>query len=159
MTNFVWNLLLALAWTAITGTLTPENLALGMIVGFIALSATRPVQGLPGYSKRLWKALELALYVACELVLSNLRVALDVVRGPDGIRPAVVDIPLTARSDTEITLLAAVLTLTPGTTAIAVSPDRQTMYVHLANLRRQDVGRAREHIKSGFERRVLEVLR
>lgn len=159
MTTIVLNLLLALVWTAITGTFTAENFALGLLVGFVALAATRSVPGLPSYSRRSVNAALLGLYVGYELVLSNMRVALDILRGPASQHPAVIDVPLDVRTDVEITLLAAAITLTPGTTAIGVSPDQRTMYVHLTNLRGNDVASARASIKAGFERRVLEVFR
>jgi multicomponent Na+:H+ antiporter subunit E len=46
------------------------------------------------------------------------------------VQPAVVAVPLDVRSDAGITLLADMVTLTPGTTALHVSDDRTTLYVH-----------------------------
>jgi multicomponent Na+:H+ antiporter subunit E len=80
-------------------------------------------------------------------------------RPTGSLRPAVIDVPLTARTDAEIALLAACVTLTPGSTAIALSADRTVMYVHLTNLGGGDFESARRSIKSGFERRILEILR
>jgi multicomponent Na+:H+ antiporter subunit E len=45
---------------------------------------------------------------------------------------------------------------TPGSVALDVSPDRKTLYVHVMYMDTPDT--AREEIKKGFERRVLEVL-
>lgn len=45
-------------------------------------------------------------------------------------QPAVVPVPLDVRSDAGITLLADMVTLTPGTTALHVSDDRSTLFVH-----------------------------
>ena len=72
-------------------------------------------------------------------------------------RPGVVAIPLEAKTDAEITFLANVITLTPGTLSLDVSEDRSTLYVHTMFLESPEV--LRESIKEGFERRVLELLR
>lgn len=159
MTALVWNILLALAWTMMTGAFTFENLTLGMVIGFIAFSATRRMPGVPSYSRRSLRALGLAGYLGRELVLANVRVAIDVVRPHGALTPAVLDVPLDARTDAEITLLAALITLTPGSTAIGISRDRRTMFVHMTNLGRADAELARQQVKQGFERRVLEVMR
>jgi len=68
-----------------------------------------------------------------------------------------VAVPLDARSDMEITLLANLITLTPGTLSLDVSDDRSVLYVH--GMFVEDAQLMREQIKNGFERRVLELLR
>jgi multicomponent Na+:H+ antiporter subunit E len=47
--------------------------------------------------------------------------------------------------------------ITPGSIALDVSDDRSTMYVH--TMFADDPDRARQEIKNGLERRVLELLR
>jgi multicomponent Na+:H+ antiporter subunit E len=71
-------------------------------------------------------------------------------------RSAVVAVPLAIRSDAGITLLADMVTLTPGTTALHVSADRRTLYVHA-----MDAGSPEEvarSIRDGFERATRRVL-
>ncbi len=89
-----------------------------------------------------------------ELVRSVKDVALTVLQPRRSIRPAIVAVPLSLRSDAGITLLANLITLTPGTTSLHVSKDRSTLYVHVMNASAQSV----RQIKDGFERRVKEVL-
>ena len=57
----------------------------------------------------------------------------------------------------EITLLANLITLTPGTLVIEVSPDNKTLYIHAMNI--DDVEAEREGIKNSFEKAILEVSR
>jgi multicomponent Na+:H+ antiporter subunit E len=68
-----------------------------------------------------------------------------------------VAVPLDARTDAEIVLLANLITLTPGTLSLDLSDDRTVLYVHAMYL--TDPDELRREIKEGFERRVLEVLR
>jgi multicomponent Na+:H+ antiporter subunit E len=73
--------------------------------------------------------------------------------------PGVVAIPLDARTDTEITLLANLITLTPGSVSLDLSEDRRVLYVHAMYIDGGDVEAYRRSVKEGLERRVLELLR
>ena len=68
-----------------------------------------------------------------------------------------VAIPLDAETDAEITLLANLITLTPGTLSLDVSDDRRVLYIHAMYV--DDVEELRRSIKDGFEKRVMELLR
>lgn len=92
-----------------------------------------------------------------EIIKSNLRVAYDVLTPGFRMRPGVIGIPLEARTDLEITLLANLITLTPGTLSLDVSSDRRTLYIHA--MYADDPEKVRKEIKAGFERRVLALLR
>ena len=81
-------------------------------------------------------------------------------RGPapgGRLRPAIVAVPLAVDRDAEIALLANLITLTPGTLSLDVSPDRRTLYVHA--MATNALTYLRREIQEGFERRILEVFR
>ncbi|MDA0301149.1 MAG: Na+/H+ antiporter subunit E [Chloroflexi bacterium] len=158
MNVFTWNVLLALAWMAMTGTVTPGNLVLGWIIGFLALMFTRRVPGLPHYTRRGTAIVALLAYTLMEIVLANLRVTRDLI-WPKNIRPALISFETRAEGDLELTLLAALVTITPGTTVVDVSADERRFLVHYTNLPTGGPDAARAEIRDGFERRVLEVLR
>lgn len=152
------NILLALAWSALRGEFSLSNLVVGYLLGYLVLLALNQGGVLPVRVGE--KAVNLARLVAFfvwELVMANIRVALDVVRPQHTIRPAVVAIPLDARSDAEILLLSALINITPGSVTIDVSDDRRTLYVHVMHMDTADG--ARRNIKEGFERRVLQLFR
>ncbi len=73
--------------------------------------------------------------------------------------PGVIAIPLDARTDAEITLLANLITLTPGSVSLDLSEDRRVLYVHAMYIDGGDVEAYRRSVKDGLERRVLELLR
>ena len=89
-----------------------------------------------------------------ELALSVQDVAITVMNPDRPIRSAIVAVPLDIKSDEGITLLANMITLTPGTTSLHVSEDRSTLYVHVMNVSDESV----LQIKEGFERSIREVL-
>jgi multicomponent Na+:H+ antiporter subunit E len=89
-----------------------------------------------------------------ELALSVREVTLTVLDPKRANRSAIVAVPLGLKGDAGITLLANMITLTPGTTSLHVSEDRSTLYVHVMNVSDDSV----RQIKDGFERSVKEVL-
>jgi multicomponent Na+:H+ antiporter subunit E len=157
MNAFLWNLLLSLGWVAATGVFTFSNLIAGFILGFLVLFFTRNVMGSPQYFNKVWQALSLLIFFLWELFLANLRVAYDVITPRHRMKPGVIAIPLEAHTDSEITLLSNLITLTPGTLSLDVSADRKVMYIHAMYI--DDIEATHSKIKNGFERRVLEVLR
>ena len=157
MNGFLWNILLAVVWAAITGNFAPPNLVLGFTLGFLVLLFAGRVVGSANYAPRLIQAFGLIGFFIWDLILSNVQVAWDVVRPRPGIRPGVIAIPLDARTDVEITLLANLITLTPGSLSLDVSADRQTLYLHVMDV--QDPEALRRKCKDGFERRILAVTR
>lgn len=111
------------------------------------------------YFRKLPLLLEFIGFILKELLVSSLRVAFDVLTRTAHMRPAIVDVPLDARTDREIVTLAVLITLTPGTLSLRVSDDRSTLYVHEMYVQDRDVAAVRRKIKDGFERRVLRLAR
>ena len=109
------------------------------------MSLTRAVQ-------KVIRAVALAAFFAWELLVANVRVALDVLRPRMTIQPAVVAIPLDVTSNAEILLLSALINITPGSVTIDLSEDRRTLFVHVMHMTTAEA--SRREIKAGFEQRV-----
>lgn len=157
MKLLIFNGFLTLVWVALTGVFTPANFGAGFILGFIMLSLAQSVFGNSNYALRGIKLVRLVLYFLWELLRANIRVALDIITPKNYMVPGIIRIPLDARSDIEISLLAYIISLTPGSLCVDVSEDRKNMYVHAMYV--EDANEFRREIKNGFERRLLEVLR
>jgi multicomponent Na+:H+ antiporter subunit E len=157
MIGFLWNLLLAFIWAMMGGQFTLSHLFVGFVLGYGILLLAQRIVGTGDYAWRVWRLISFVLFFLWELLLANLRVAHDVATPSLHMRPGVVAIPLEARTDVEITLLANLLALTPGTLSLDVSDDRRTLYIHAMFI--GDPEHLRRSVKDGFERRLLEVLR
>jgi multicomponent Na+:H+ antiporter subunit E len=153
------NLLLALVWVALTGSFTPQNLLLGFVLAYGVLWITSRGRPPSRYFSQGRRLAEFTGFFLWELLLANLRVAYDVATPRFYMRPGVVAIPLDARSPEEITLLANLITLTPGTLSLDVSPDRSVLYIHAMYLDEGGPDALRRRVKEGFERRVIDLLR
>jgi multicomponent Na+:H+ antiporter subunit E len=150
-------LVLALIWAAITGTFSGLNLLLGAAIGSVAVLLLRKNLGPPHRLRQLRNIASLSALFLYELGASAVRVAI-VVLTPDldaALKPAIIAFPLTVTSDAEITLLANLITLTPGTLSVDVSEDRSLLYVHALNFGSRESLIA--DIAGGFEAKVREV--
>lgn len=158
MSVFASNLVLAGLWAVVTGTFTGTNLFLGFAIGYVALWVTRSTRSSTRYFARIPVIVRFFAFYVRQMILANLRVAYDVVTPTFYLKPAVVAVPIEARTDLEIALLANLITLTPGTLSLDLSDDRKTLYIHALYLD-SDVETFRREIREGLERRVLELLR
>lgn len=156
MILFLTNLLLALAWMAMAGSASWAHFVLGFVVSYLALAWLSSLVGHSGYFRKLPATIGFAFFIVWELILANLRVAYDVITPAANRSPAVIGVPLDVTTDAQITLLANLITLTPGTLSLEVSEDRKTLYIHA--MFAEDREAFCREIKDGFERRVLELL-
>lgn len=157
MTLYLINILLALAWAAVSGNFSLANIIFGFFLGAGALYLIREQAGALGYFRRGTKLVSLAALFVYELVMSAWRVAVLVLSPRMDLKPGIFAYPLKADRDFEITLLANLITLTPGTLSVDVSEDRKYLYVHAIDC--SDPDALRRDIERGFERKIMEAFR
>ncbi|MCC5883349.1 MAG: Na+/H+ antiporter subunit E [Halomonas sp.] len=157
MTGAIWNLLLALAWVILSGDFSGLNLVVGLVFGYITLVLIEPqVDALKGYPVRVPRILKFLGFFIKELVQANLRVGFDILTPPWHMKPGVIAMPLEARTELEITMVANLISLTPGTLSLDVSDDRKVLYIHAMFL--DDEEELRRNLKE-MESRALELFR
>ncbi len=113
------------------------------------------------YYRKMLRLLKLIIFFIKELFVANLKVAYDVLTPPFYMHPCVIKLPLDAESDLEITILANMISLTPGTLSLDLSEDKKYLFVHSVYYG-ESVERAEElknYLKNGFEKRLLGVTR
>ena len=105
MTGAIWNLLLGLAWVLLSGDFSGLNLLVGLIFAYITLVLLEPqIDALKGYPARIPRLIGFIAFFVKELIQANLRVAFDIVTPPWHMKPGVIALPLSARTEMEITL-------------------------------------------------------
>jgi len=157
MNLFVLNIAIAAVFATLLGSGRISEFFIGFTLGYAVLWVTKPLYPETHYFEKFPKALNLAFFFLKELTVSNVRVLWDVITPQQINRPGIIGVPLDARSDLEIFLVANLISLTPGTLSVDLSDDRQTLYVHVMFL--ESIEASRAAIKEGLERRVLEVMR
>jgi multicomponent Na+:H+ antiporter subunit E len=144
-------------WVALTGKFLVSNFLFGFVLSFCLLwTITRDREGRK-YFNRIPRMVSFVFYFLYELLKANLQVAYDVITPKFYMTPGIIRIPLSAQTDLEITLLANLISLTPGSLSLDVSDDRKVLYVHAMYIGDKDAYIA--HVKNGFERKLLDLLR
>ena len=146
-----------MAWVALTGSLTIPNALLGLVLSALASSFAREQRRRSEIAIRPVRVIRLAALFAYELALSGLRVARLVLTPRMQLQPGIFAYRLKVDRNFEITLLANLITLTPGTLSVDVSEDRKTLYVHAIDC--ADVEGTKRDIADGFERKIMEAFR
>jgi multicomponent Na+:H+ antiporter subunit E len=152
---FLLNILLAVAWGALTGNFTPGSLIFGFVLAFFILWVGFRRSESSRYFLRVIHAIDFGVFFISALIAANIRMAITVLSPRLVLRPAVVGIPLDLHNDAAITVLMNLITLTPGTLSLDVSSDRKMLFVH--GLWVEDPNKFRLDIKQGFEKRVKEL--
>lgn len=130
MKNLLLTLVLALAWAVIQGAFTLGHFLTGLVLAYVVLRLLAPLLGEAGYDKRIFHQVVLVGVFVKELILSSVRVATEVITPGFGMRAGILAVPLSVRSEIGITLLANLISLTPGTLSLDVSDDREYLYIH-----------------------------
>ncbi|MCB1214042.1 MAG: Na+/H+ antiporter subunit E [Deltaproteobacteria bacterium] len=157
MAILVQNLILAIAFGALMGDWSWGHLSFGFLLGYIILKFTHRDEEGPRYFSKLWSLLELSVFFFKELFSASFRVAYDVVTPTHHMKPAIIQYPLKAESGLEITLLANLISLTPGTLSLDVRPNQKLLFIHTMYLTKPED--LIKEIAEGFERRVIKLLR
>lgn len=154
---FLLNLLLALAWVALTGIFTPSNFLAGFVLGYFAVAVGVGKTTSSNYLHRVVTVFTFVAFFLWELIRASIRVAFDIVTPQNYMKPGVIAVPLDVHTDEEITLLANLITLTPGSLTLDISADHRFLFVHEMYI--PDVEKARRAIKQKLESRVMRVMR
>lgn len=154
--RFLSNIILTFIWVMITGNFTFLNFIFGFILSFFILRLVASRENRK-YFKIMPKVIGFIFYFLYELIKANLQVAYEVLTPNLYITPGIIKYPLDAKTDIEITFLANLITLTPGTLSLDVSDDKKVLYVHSMYIKDREQFIA--GIKNGFEKRILEILR
>lgn len=140
------------------GPFSPANFFVGFVIAFVTLRLCIP-KGMRGsYYHKVGRTAYFCFYVIVELVNANVKMAYYTMSPLAKLKPGVLAVPLVDDlTDTELTILANLITLTPGTLSLDVSADRSILFIHFMHV--SDPDEMRREIKEGFERRLLEVTR
>lgn len=157
MIPWLINIALALGWGALLGEISARNLFIGFVLGYLILKAHQRVVGESTYYLKVRQTIVLIVAFCYALVASSFNVAAFVLFPWRVPKPAIISVPLDARTDFEIVILGNIISLTPGTLTLDVAPDRSALYVHCMDAPDPEaVGR---EIKQQLERPLLELMR
>jgi multicomponent Na+:H+ antiporter subunit E len=156
-TPFLMNLLLAFVWLALSGNFSLTNTLFGFLLSFAIMWIISLNYENRKYFRIVPRSIGFVFFFLYELTKANIHVAIEVMTIKSTMKPGIVQYPLEAKSDIEITLLANLISLTPGTCSLDVSSDRKVLYIHAMYI--GDKQKFIRDIQNGFERRLLAIMR
>ncbi len=151
------NFFLALVWMFMTVSFTPSGFVIGFLVGLGIIIMMRRFFSKRLYVLRIWAVISLFLLFLRELFKSSIQVLSIVISPNMNIKPAIFEMETELNNDWQVTLLSALITLTPGTLVIGISEDQKRLYIHALDF--EDIDSAVSSIKNTFERAIQEVSR
>jgi len=151
------NVILAFTWMFLQVSYDPVTFIVGFLLGLLIIYLLRRFFTGRFYLWRVLAVVNLILLFIKELVLSNIAVVKTVIKPKLDMQPGIFALPTDLEKDWEITLLANLITLTPGTLVVDVSDDQKILYVHAMDV--PDVQESITSIKQSFERAIMEVSR
>lgn len=155
MNLLLLNILLAIAWAALTGSFQPIDLLFGFGLGYLVLWMVTRLGTTPRYFKQIPRFVDLLLFFLADVIRANFRLARIILSPRMNLRPAVVAVPFILDEENAIILLANMMTLTPGTLSLDISTDRKMLYIHTVWL--DDAESFRKQVIDGYEKRLKEL--
>ncbi|ADH99892.1 Na+/H+ antiporter subunit E [Salisediminibacterium selenitireducens] len=149
------NIGLAFIWMLLQNEYTFLDFFIGYLVGVALLYVLRRFLHFDFYFRRVIALFKLLILFMYKLILSNIDMIKIVLSPKMNIQPGIIAIPTKLRTDWEVTLLANLISLTPGTLTMNFSENGRTLYVHSIHV--PDKEKAIEEIRQSFERAIMEV--
>lgn len=146
---------LAGTWVVLNG-ISPLHLAVALVCALaIPLSVKPLLDVLPGV-RSLPAAIRLVVRVLWDILIANITVARLVLGPVSRLRPAFVKVPLTATHPYAISLFTSMISITPGSIPLALSPDTRTLLVHVLHV--EDEQAFVSNVKERYEHPLMEIL-
>ena len=150
------SLMLLVIWLLLANEVSVGQIIIGMILAW----------SVPIYTARFWPdevkvrrpltLLRLIGTVLIDIAVANIAVARLVVRNPDRVRPAFIEMPIRLRTEVGVSMLTSTISLTPGTVSAYLSADHRTLIIH--SLDTGDPAALIEAIRDRYETPLMEVL-
>lgn len=131
---------LTACWLLLNQTLSPGQILLGFALALALALAASALRPLHARLHRFDLAVLLALRVFKDIVRSNIAVARIVIGLERGrqIRSGFLEIPLDMRDPHGLAALAVIITSTPGTVWVGLSPSGDTLTLHVLDLQSEE---------------------
>ncbi len=155
--QIVVNLFISFMWMFLSEDYTFPTFLFGYIIGAALLFLLNRFFSTRFYLYPIYRIIILFLIFIRELILSNISIVKLVYSREPDFEPGIFEMPIEVTKDWEITLLANLITLTPGTLTVAISDDKKRLFIHAMDI--DDKEQSIHEIKNTFEKAILEVTR
>jgi multicomponent K+:H+ antiporter subunit E len=128
------SVLLMLVWLLLVNSYAPGQFILGITWGILIPRVTDIFWTEQTSINRPASIVKLCAAVISDIIAANVVVARRILGPVNRLRPAFVEYPLELNDPVAVTLLAGIISLTPGTVSANLNPDRTVMLIHCLHL-------------------------
>ena len=148
---------LVVIWLLLNNSLSLAHILLGIVIAVLLMLAAAQLRPVHPRLSQLWVAVPLIVMVLIDIVRSNIGVARIVLGlvGDRKVHSGFIDIPLDLRDPHALSILAAIVTSTPGTAWAGLSADGGTLKLHVLDLK--DESEWIRTIKERYERPLMRI--
>ncbi|GAA2781203.1 Na+/H+ antiporter subunit E [Saccharopolyspora taberi] len=129
---------LTVVWVMLWGTLDPGTVFFGVVVALLVIVLFPMPSITTNIVVRPLRVLNLALYLAWDLLISTLRVAWQAVRHGPGTRAGIVAVTMLTDSDHLVAMTANAISLAPGKFVMQIDRANRICYVYALGMRAED---------------------
>ncbi|MGG0642364.1 Na+/H+ antiporter subunit E [Sporosarcina gallistercoris] len=129
----------------------------GFLVGIGILFFMHRFFGTRFYLRRVYAVVRLLFIFVWELIQSSAVVLRQILSPRLKIEPGIFKYETILRSEVEITMLSMLLTLTPGSVVMEVTPESDALYIHAMDVQESRDGLIKQ--LKNFEKAIMEVTR
>ena len=147
--------LVLLLWLSITNAASLGLTLLGLMLALCIPHLTHAFWPEAARPFRCVPALRFLAVFLRDIVVANWGVARRVIASPERLTPNLVDVPLDLRDPFLATMLASIVSLTPGTLSIDVDQERWMLRVHALDA--PDAQALIDDIKNRYEAALMEI--
>ncbi|GIN63679.1 Na+/H+ antiporter subunit E [Robertmurraya siralis] len=151
------NLFIGVLWMFFQDNWSVLTFFSGFLFGLLVLYILRRFLPAKFYPVTLLAILKLVLVFIYELFSSSILVIRQVTKPKIDISPGIFTLETDLEGDLEVTLLALLLTLTPGSVVVEISPDNKRFFIHAMDI--PDSSNAVIKSKEKFETAIKRVTR
>lgn len=152
----LFTVLLFALWLLLNDSLAPGQLVLGVILTIFITASTAAIRPLRAHLHHLLTLFSLFFVVLTDVIRSNIAVAMIILAPPKrSINSGFMKITLELRDPYGLAMLACIITATPGTVWSGLSPDGETLTIHVLDLVDEETWI--RIIKHRYERRLMEI--
>lgn len=156
MGQFLANVAIALIWAFLNNSYSAATLLSGYIVGMLLIFFFGRTQDKHFYMVKVWRIVKLFFIFMRELIIACCQVLVLVIGGTKKINPGIIEYRTELCTPMQITMLANMITLTPGTLTMEISADNKLLFIHVLKL--DNANAIRDGIKRNFEDNIKGVL-
>ena len=151
----VLSAILLITWLLINNSIHPGSIVMGAIVALVVPWITHRFWEIRAEVKSPAALLGYLGVVLVDIIRANFVVARQVLGPNRALRSQLFEMELDLEGALPISVLAATITLTPGTVSCRISPDQSRLWVHA--LHAEDLNDEIAEIKKRYESRLMRV--